>query len=578
MKKRWIFISFASLLIFLFNTAMADDKDTYTRASYGLTKTLDPAIAYDDASTMKLYNIYERLVEFDGESTEKFKPLLATKVPTVANGGISKDGRTYTFEIRKGVKFHNGETLTAKDVEYSLERSMIVDQDGGPSWMMLDAVTGYISTREGGTVVPGIFKMIVNSVSAKGNKVTIKLPGPYPPFMSVLQFPLNSIVSKKWAVENGAWDGSLANAAKFNNPAPDAEPLRNIANGTGAYKLKNWEKSKQFVMEKFDNYWAGGASIPTVVEKYAAEWSSRKLMLQNGDVDSVDVDASYYPEIKDLTDVNFYFIPQLSVTIALMNQKIATANNPDVGSGQLDGNGIPADFFSDINVRKAFQHAFNYDSYREEIAQGMVQTPRSPNVQGMPYYKEVPQPEFELAKAEAFLKKAYGGKVWENGFKMTIAYAAGSRLREAPAQIIAENINSLNSKFQISTRKVSREEYNNDFPQGRYPIILATWSADYPDPHSLLSTFMHSLGVYGIYLGVIYKDVDALCDEGFLSADPEARKKIYQKLQDIWAERALGIGIFQPVAVKAYRKNISGFAPNPMFNTTHDLLKTLKKN
>jgi ABC-type transport system substrate-binding protein len=122
--------------------------DIFVLADYRTVQTIDPATSYDVAGSMRIWNMYETLIFFDGSSTEKFVPLLAAEVPTVENGGIAADGKTYMFKIRKGVKFHAGGELTPEDVVYSFKRNMIVDQDGGPMWMLLEALTGNGSTRD----------------------------------------------------------------------------------------------------------------------------------------------------------------------------------------------------------------------------------------------------------------------------------------------------------------------------------------------------------------------------------------------------------------------------------------------
>jgi peptide/nickel transport system substrate-binding protein len=300
-------------------------------------------------------------------------------------------------------------------------------------------------------------------------------------------------------------------------------------------------------------------------------------MLQNGDADTVTIDNTYYPEVKDMPGLKIFLVPQLSVSMGFMNQKINMTANPDVGSGKLDGEGIPSDFFADINVRKAFQHALNYKAMKEDVGNGLIENPRSPNVIGLPYYKEVPLPEFDLEKAAAYLKLAHNGMAWEKGFKMTITYNTGNSLREAAAMMLAENINSLNPKFKIDVRNVQWKDYTVKYRQDLYPIFIIGWGADYPDPHNFLYTFMHSNGAYGKHMGIKYDDVDALCDEGILNADPKVREEVYHKLQDIWVERALAIGIYQPVLVKAYREEVIGFVPNPMFEDAYELLKLLQK-
>ena len=138
--------------------AEVKNPDIFVLADYRTVQTIDPATSYDVAGSMRIWNLYETLIFFDGSSTENFVPLLAAEVPTVANGGIAADGKTYTFKIRKGVKFHAGGELTPEDVVYSFKRNMIVDQDGGPMWMLLEALTGNGSTRDkDGKIIPGVF-------------------------------------------------------------------------------------------------------------------------------------------------------------------------------------------------------------------------------------------------------------------------------------------------------------------------------------------------------------------------------------------------------------------------------------
>ncbi len=578
MKKILLFLFSAFLYSVLLNPAVAADKDTFVKADYGTERTLDPGTVYDTTSGMRVYNIYERLVAFDGASTEKFIPELAVEVPTFENGGISKDGKTYTFKIRKGVKFHNGATLTPEDVEYSFERGMIVDQAGGPQWMMLEALTGEGGTRDkDNKIVAGIFKKIIDAVEAKGDTVIFHLPVPYPPLMGILSYASSSIINKKWAMENKCWDGRLENAAKFNGPDFNTEPLQKITNGTGPYKLKEWVPSNQFVFERFDGYWGKKPYFKNAIVKYVPEWTTRKLMLQNGDADQVQLDATYIDEVQSMKGVTIYKVPQLSYTAAMFCQAINPTGNPDIGSGKLDGQGIPPDFFSDIHVRKAFCHTINWKAMKEDVGKNLIELPGSPNVIGLPYYKEVPLYEFDLKKAEAEIKQAFGGKVWETGFKMTITHNTGNVFREAAAHMMAENMMALNPKFKIEVRNIEWKDYTVKYRQFAYPVFIIGWGADYPDPHNFLYTFMHSNGVYAKYAGFKNPDVDALCDAGIQNIDPAKRKEAYSKLQDLWREYAIGNNVYQKIMVKPYRSEIKGFVGNPMFDDSHEILKDLYK-
>ena len=552
--------------------------DTFVKVTYGTVRSLDPAVCYDTTGGQRLGNMYETLIAFDGSSTEKFIPKLATEVPTVENGGISADGKTYTFKIRKGVKFHGGETLTPEDVEYAFERNMVSDPDGGPMWMELEALTGEGSTRDAdGNIIPGIFEKIMNAVEVDGDNVILHLNAPYPPLMGILARYWASIYPKSWAIENGCWDGTLENAAKYNNPAPGHEPLIEKVNGTGQYKLKAWEKSKEFVFERFDEYWGPKPALKNAIVKYVSEWSTRKLMLLNGDADIVTVDDPYVPEMLEVEGLKHYKIPQLSVTAAMFCQKVNPDQNTSIGSGKLDGEGIPPDFFSDINVRKAFLHAFDRALYEEDVLQNISTVPTNPNIPGLPYAVDVPIYEFDLEKAAEYMKKAWDGQVWEKGFKMTITYNTGNARREGAALMLAENIMSLNPKFQIETANVEWKDYLVKYRNFQYPIYIIGWGADYADPHNFLYTFMKSSGVYGRYMAYKNDEVDRLCDEGIAISDPAERTKIYDRLQNLWYEDAIGLCIYQENLYRFYKDWVQGFVPHPMDSDAAEWFYRLSK-
>ena len=96
--------------------------DTLVIETIGQPDVLDPAIAYDDASGQIIQAIYETLITYHGSSADTFDPLLAEQIPTIANGGITNNNMTYTFDIKHGIKFASGDTLDADDVVYSFKR------------------------------------------------------------------------------------------------------------------------------------------------------------------------------------------------------------------------------------------------------------------------------------------------------------------------------------------------------------------------------------------------------------------------------------------------------------------------
>ncbi|MDH4123455.1 MAG: ABC transporter substrate-binding protein, partial [Thermoplasmata archaeon] len=109
-----------------------NDANTFVYTNIAEPDSLDPAIDYEAGGNEVLQNVYETLVWYNGDSATDLVPLLATEVPTIANGRISPDGTMYNFTLRKGIKFHDGTDLTTADVLYSMQRMAALDEPGNP--------------------------------------------------------------------------------------------------------------------------------------------------------------------------------------------------------------------------------------------------------------------------------------------------------------------------------------------------------------------------------------------------------------------------------------------------------------
>ena len=572
-----------SFIIFLFIAsycqaiAYSKEKQPYILVTYSDLRTLDPAVAYDETSYQRILNIYEPLIFFDGNKTDSFIPVLATEVPSVKNKCISGDATTYTFTIRDNVAFHNGQHLTAEDVVYSFKRNMITDPISGPMWMLLEALTGHRSTRlTDGKIRSHIISLIDRSIRVSGNHVIFDLPKPYPPFLGLLTQASSVIMSKSWAISHGCWNGNIDHAQKYNNPAPGMESLHHIANGTGAYKMKTWLPANQFVFERFEQYWGPLPYFQKAIVKCIKEWSTRKMMLKNGDAHRVSVDAPYFDDVKQMPDVKWTSVPQLSVSCAFFCQKVRSLGNKNLGSGRLDGKGIPSNFFSDIHARKAFLHLFDRKAYQQEVFNGEAVIPSTPNIQGLPFQTTVPVYAYDLNKARDHLKKAWNGKVWKNGLYMVLAHNSGNEMRGVAAHMIAENLMRIHHKCHVVVHQVDWKDYLIGYRNYEYPIFITGWVADFPDPHNFLYPFMHSQGNYGLLMGVSDAQIDQLCDLGIQTSNISERKRIYHQLQHLWYQHAFGLVLYQQVNLRVYRSNIAGDVPNPMLTDAWENLKRLR--
>jgi ABC-type transport system substrate-binding protein len=293
---------------------------TFVYQTIGEIDSLDPAWIYDTSSAMQVGLMYDTLLYFDHEKTDEFVPMLATEWE------FDSTDNTLRFTIRDGVHFHNGDTLTPEDVEYTFERAMVQDRPGGPEWMFFqpffgDDIYGLDDTT---------FADIDAAVEVDGNDVVFKLAGAYwqIPFLQILCGQWASIVDKSWCIEQGDWDGTEADVDRVKHPqnAGDTVLFKQV-NGTGPWKLDVWEAGIQIKLVKNDDYWRGDVPFDTVITQIVEEWTSRKLALLNGDADLVYVPATQFDEMDDIEEetvgLNVYKnLPSLSIDSFFFNMII----------------------------------------------------------------------------------------------------------------------------------------------------------------------------------------------------------------------------------------------------------------
>jgi len=549
--------------------------DTIIVATIGEPETLDPAWAYDTASGEVIFNIYNTLIFFDREHVDKFVPMIAEKVPSVENGLVKDGGKTIIFPIRKGIKTHDGGEITPEDVEYSFERAMIQERDGGPVWMLLEPLLGVESLSELGDLsdpedAQRIGEMIDAAVEVEGDNVVFHLAKPFPltTFLQIWSQTWASIVDKECAIKHGAWPGNKDNWVevfkKYHNP--ETPELQEADCGSGPFMLEKWEHGKQISLIRFDDYFQGPAKIRRAIIKKVDEWSTRKLMFLKGDADIIDVPRQHAQELEGAPNIRVYKnLPTLAVTALFFTFEI-DPESPYIGSGKLDGHGIPPDFFKDINVRKAFAYAFDWDTYIKEVWQGEAEHIPGPIPRGLPGFNpDQPKYEFNLTKAEEYFKKAWNGTVWEKGFYLEILYNVGNVQRKTAAEILKENIEKINPKFKIYVRGVEWPTYLRAMVKGQLPCFIIGWLADYPDPHNFVHPFMHSKGTFAAWQHYKNPKVDELIDKGIRTSDPEQRKQIYYELQKIYYEDVPSVVLYQPLGRHYERDWIQGWYYNPIY-------------
>ena len=549
----------------------------------GDVDSLDPTWAYDTASGEQIDYIYDTLLKYDGTSTTTFVPVLATEWEELSTTSIR-------FKIRTGVKFQNGNDLTPSDVEYSFERSMVLDRGGGPTWMLNVPLLGRARTRSGSDIVV-TGEQIDNAVEVDGDWVVFNMAIEYPMLQweQILTQSWGSVVDKEWCVANGEWDGDLTGDGwkAYNNPQKQDSYLYNHAMGTGPWELDQWEQGEYIRLLKSDNYWGTPVFFERVVTQFVDEWTSRKLALLNGDCDFCYVPRNYIGELAGIEDLNaIKDLPDLTVDELFFNFSIDPTSDL-IGSGQLDGNGIPADFFTDVDVRKGFCYAFDYDTYLSDALQGEGEMMGNPIVAPLAGYDpNASKYTLDLDKAAEHFQAAWGGQVWENGFKFTMVYNSGNIPRKTACDILSANLFAINDKFLVAVQPLQWPVILDDIfyyaatddVKGPLPLFQIGWIADYPDADNFVTPFMHSYGDFSYYQGYGYASLDEKIETARYMAPGAARDAAYKEIGEIFYDDAPGIMLAQSLGRRFFTKYVKGFYFNPTIPGQPGPLRVMSKS
>ncbi|MDO8805135.1 MAG: ABC transporter substrate-binding protein [Elusimicrobiota bacterium] len=548
--------------------APATKAETLLYAHMGEIITLDPVYPYDAVTQGMLLNVYETLIRFSGSSLTAFEPLLASKVPSTQNGLASADGLTFKFPVRKGVKFHGGGQLTPEDVKYSLLRFMFTDPTGGPASLLLEPVFGLASSR-GADGRPAVTKAEFDgAVKVQGENVVVRLKRPFAPFLSIMA-RWSYVMDKKWCVSRGEWDGAYETILSFSGRPKEKSGLFNASNGTGPFLVARWDSNtKQAALSASPHYWGRPPRLKRVIMKTVQEFGTRRLMLEAGDADIIDLPRPFEPQVRGLKGVALYDdLPRLMTDpVFFFTFNVNAVANPDIGSGKLDGEGVPPDFFSNLDVRKAFSYSFDYNGYLKEGLKGKAARAKGsipPGIAG--YNPATPGYEFSRTRADEYFRKAYNGAVWNKGFRFTLTYNTGGDVRQLACEVLKRGVEAINPRFHVDLRGVDWPVYLEKTQNRKMPLFTRGWTGDYPDAHNFIFPFYHSKGRYAIAQAYSNPALDRQIEAAVTETSPAKRAAMYAGIQRAAYEDAVQIYTVHPRGLYATRDTLKGFYDNAVF-------------
>ncbi|UQX00402.1 ABC transporter substrate-binding protein [Streptomyces sp. RerS4] len=462
-------------------------------------KSVDPAAGYDPGSWLLFNNVFQSLLSFPKGGT--------TPEPDAAQscnfeGGDSKQ---YRCVLRPNLKFSNGNSLTSKDVKFSFERTLKINDDNGPA-VMLSSIAG-IDTPDEKTIV---FRLKTSDAT----------------------FP-----SK---IASGA--GSIVDHAEY-----PADKLRtdNKAVGSGVYKLDSIsDKSASFSVNDSYTGKAKAKNTGVTLKFFNGDQAALKSVLQSGDVDF----AFRGLAAKDIaalsaTKTGDQKIDVVEGTGAEVEHMVFNVNDPVVGK---------------LPVRKAIAYLVDREALVKDVYAGTA----------TPLYSIVPAgiaghttPFFDryggspqVEKAKAVLKAAnITGKIKLTLWSTPTRYGPST---DQQFQVIAKQLND-SGLFEADMKSVEFEQYEKDIAAGKYGVYVKGWVPDYPDADNFTQPFFGPDNVLKNNYdnkeisGTIIPSTSAKSDRTSANMD-------YNRLQDIVADELPILPLWQGKQYAVTRQNVNG--------------------
>ena len=480
-------------------------------ALYDIT-TMDVAQTTDNY--MVPMNIFDRLfeVEVGADGAANIVGSLCTDYE------VSADGLTYTFTLREGVVFSNGNALTASDVQFTFERLLTA---GGVNDDVPLEVAGAEDLKSGKADSLAGFRVIDDL------HFEITLAAPNAGFIAELTGPAMSIVDAE----------TMAQVKNFGLACEDTI-------GTGPYVISEWVVNDHYTLVYNEKYWGEVPSVKKVIVSIIPDASTQNLMYQNGELDIIDL------ECLDAAIVNSTYKTQYA-------DRIISAPRVGMTYFALNANNK---YLSDVNVRRALQMAIDVDAIVQAIYGGDAVVQNGIIPKGIWGFNEnLKRPAFDAEAAKALLREA-GYADGEITFELAMDSSSSSNT-QLVYQYIQQNLKAIGINAEIKTYDES--SWLALRKSGEMDSFIANWTMDYNDPANIMYTFFGS-EQKTLIRSLNYADTEVMARVAAASSivDDAARMAEYQALEQIIVvEDAAWVPMFANVHLFAVGERVAGFVP-----------------
>jgi ABC-type transport system substrate-binding protein len=458
------------------------------------------------------FQVFDRLIEAVTAGPGK-----SELVPGLADSWeVSDDGLTYTFNLHRGVKFHNGTEFTAKDVKYTFERML---------WPETEAVNqDFINPIKGADeVIEGKTRDLsgVEIVDDYTIKVTLKTP--FAPFIASLASPSVGILNME-ATEAAGTDFGLV-------------PEKTI--GTGAYIFEKWVLNDELLVRRNDNYWRGAPELGGISWKIVNDADTMRLMFESGELDVFDTDAafsqiSYFANSPKYAN-NLVIGDRVGLYYYILNHKIKP--------------------FDDVRVRKALQMAVDRKGILDALHDGrgaVVNGVFPPGLVG--YNPDLPEIPYDPEAAKALLAEAG----YPDGFEMTVTQIASQPDTLARNELFQAMMAQIGVKVTID--QMDEAAWYAVAADGDLPSYSSSWSADYNDPDNFIYTYFAPSNTVRRSINFSDESLAQRVVAARAITNPDARIKEYQDLEKaIIQDEAAWIPLFNRQHIFVTGDRVEGF-------------------
>ncbi len=479
-------------------------------------KTMDPGRFYEFTSNAMATNCYDTLVTFRGADTARAQPDLATSY------SVGGGGKVFTFHLRHDVRFSGGNPMTAADVVFSYRRLLYLNDN--PAFL----VAGVTDVR-----------------ALDAYTVRITLGAPDVSFLAALADNNFGVLDSRLVRAHGGDDSPQAAKRDKATTFLDTQSA-----GTGAFRMTEWSRRQQIVMERNPHYWGPRAPMDRLVYQNQQDAATQRLLVQRGAVDVAE-NISLQQAQTLQNDPSVQVVKGNTLDLIYIGMTLSPARSKPL---------------SDKRVRQAVRYAVDYDGILQGLLHGVGTRPNSMIPVGMlgnpAGTNSALLARADLARARALLTEAG----YPNGFSVKLSYDVNTTFDGVSYDPLAAKLQNDLARVNI---KVTLDPQQDTvllpaYRAQKLQMLLYNWGVDFPDPHDYAAPFSPGGGPAKRMFYTSNKGLAALVTKADSISDNSQRAALYRRVQQTWLDDSPWIGLVQPQNIIVLAKNIKGYTYSPV--------------